>query len=221
MTNRTQPGLGRWAAPDERDEKYLLRELSGTPTLESLPEYRYHYSPWCLDQGPYPRCVGYSTKTMLLNGPVQQKNPNPTPEDLYFWAQRNDEWEGENYDGTSVRAGMKAAAHFGKVTEYRWAFSLEDAVRWLLMNGPLVVGFDWFSDMSNPDSAHFMHPTGNLQGGHAFGLIGASRTARKVRVLNNWGRGWADGGRAWMSFDSLEYLLAQDGEAACPTEKAV
>lgn len=213
-----QKGLGRFVAPDERDEKYLLRELSGTPSLASLPEYRYHYSPWCLDQGNQPQCVGFSTKTMLLNGPVQQKNPDPTPADLYFYAQRNDEWPGEDYGGTSVRAGMKAAAYYGKLAEYRWAFTLDDAVRWLLMNGPLVVGFDFYEGMAQPDRDYFMHPTGNLQGGHAFGLIGANRVQKKVRVLNNWGTAWSDRGRAWLSFDALEFLINSNGETACATE---
>ncbi len=215
-------GMGRWAAPDERDEKYLLRQLSGTPSLASLPEYRYHYSPWCLDQGNQPQCVGFSTKTMLLNGPVQQKNPNPTPEDLYFYAQRNDEWPGEDYGGTSVRAGMKAAAYYGKLKEYRWAFSLDDAVRWLLTNGPLVVGFSWFSNMSEPhqgkDGRSWIEPSGDLQGGHAFSINGVNRAQRKVRIENNWGRSYGDNGFAWMSFDSLEYLIGEDGETACAIE---
>lgn len=214
-------GLGRFHAPDERDERYLLRDLSGTPSLDSLPEYRYWYSPVCLDQGPVPQCVGYSTKTMLMNGPVRQTDPDPTPKALYDYAQRHDAWPGEGYDGTSVRAGMKAAVHFGKVTEYRWAFTVEDVVRWLLTNGPLVVGFSWFSGMSRPDADGFMRPTGETEGGHAFGLIGANREQRKVRALNNWGRDWCEDGKAWLSFDALEYLLNDAGEAACAVERAV
>lgn len=214
-------GLGRWPAPDERDGTHLLRELTGTPGLASLPEYKYWYSPNVLDQNGYPYCVGFSAKTMLLNGPVQRKGTHPTPIEIYDWAQRNDEWpgEGEAYDGTSVRAGMKACVHFTDVTEYRWAFTVDDAIRWLLTSGPLVVGTDWYEGQSRPDELGWITPTGALEGGHAYGIVGASRTERKVRVLNNWGLSYGDRGRAWMSFDALEYLIGQNGEAACAVER--
>lgn len=214
----TAKGLGRHAAADERDENFLLLELSGTVGIESLREYRYYNSPYCLDQGNVPQCVGYSTKTMLLNGPIRQIGTEPTPQQLYDFAQRNDEWDGEDYGGTSVRAGMKAAVHYGTVSEYRWAFTLEDTIRWLLLgNGPLVVGTNWYSGMSNPKD-DWMYPNGIYQGGHAYGIIGANRVQKKVRVLNNWGRDWSDDGRAWLSFDALDYLIKSQGEVACAVE---
>lgn len=217
-------GLGRWSAPDERDEKYLLRALTGTPRLDSLATYKYWHSPACLDQGNVPQCVGYSTKTMLINSPARQTGTSPTPKELYDYAQRNDEWPGEDYGGTSIRAGMKAAVHYGKVTEYRWAFTLEDVVTWLLTNGTLVLGTTWTSGMSQPhrgkDGRSWIEPTGAYEGGHAYSLNGVNRTQRKVRVLNNWGRSYGDDGFVWMSFDSLEYLLQDHGEAACPVEKS-
>ncbi len=217
-------GLGRHPAPDERDEGYLLRQLTGGPSLASLPRYKYWYSPSVLDQGNYPRCVGYSCKTLLMNGPVVRKAVDPTADEIYAWSQRNDEWPGENYAGTSVRAGMKACVHYTDVTEYRWAFTVDDVVSWLALNGPLVVGTDWHEGMSRPhtgkDGRSWIEPTGNYQGGHAYGFNGVNLDQRKIRVENNWGREWGDNGFAWLSFDALAYLLQSGGEAVCPTERA-
>lgn len=216
-------GLGRHPAPDERDKNYPLRALmAGDPELASLPEYKYWWSPYNLDQNGYPRCVGYSVKTELMNGPVRRAAASPTADELYAWAQRNDEWSGEDYDGTSVRAGMKAAVHYTEVTEYRWAFTMDDVIRWLSLYGPLVVGTDWYEGMSRPhtgkDGRSWIEPAGAYQGGHAYGLNGVNIEQEKVRVENNWGREYGDKGFAWMSFHSLEYLLATGGDAACPLD---
>ncbi len=74
--------------------------------------------------------------------------------------------------------------------------------------------------MSNPDENGWIFPEGENQGGHAYGVIGANREQRKVRVLNNWGRDYGESGRAWMSFDAFEYLIQSNGETACATETA-
>jgi C1A family cysteine protease len=61
-------------------------------------------------------------------------------------------------------------------------------------------------------------------GGHAYVLIGANRLKQSkhgigaVRILNSWGTGWEDHGRAWISFEMLRWLLSQDGEACAATE---
>jgi C1A family cysteine protease len=44
------------------------------------------------------------------------------------------------------------------------------------------------------------------------GSIGA------FEMQNSWGREWGDNGRAWLSFKAAAALLAENGEAATPTE---
>ncbi|MDQ3704212.1 MAG: hypothetical protein M3437_03135, partial [Chloroflexota bacterium] len=127
-----------------------------------------------------------------------------------------------DYEGSSVRAAMKALVYYTTVTTYRWAFTLDDAVRWVSLYGALNLGTDWHRGMSRPytgpDGRSWIEPTGTLQGGHAYLLNGVNREQQKFRMENNWGREWGDNGFAWISFDSVEYLLSQNGEAACPTE---
>lgn len=85
------------------------------------------------DQGATPKCVDYATCRMmsLLN------RKRYAPGFVYKQAQLHDEWPGEDYDGTSVRAGCWVAKNLGLerwydghaliaqlsegISEYRWA----------------------------------------------------------------------------------------------------
>ena len=198
-------GLGWWPADDERDEQYPLRDLmTGDPaTLEGLPDFKYWHSPYCLDQDGVPQCTEYALRTEVLNGPRMERPNNERRGAYYAWAQDNDEWAGSDYEGTSVRAIMKAGAHFGDLEEYRWA-NFMDAVRWLALHGPLVVGTEWTRGMSEPhrgkDGKAWIEPTGERQGGHARSWNGVNVRQRKIREENNWGRNYGDSGFAWISF---------------------
>lgn len=213
-------GLGRYYDPDERDEGYLLRSVAGRVGIDSLPEYSYWVQQTTLDQNGYSRCVGYRWKTLLINSPVRQKAEYPTPDDIYFLAQDNDPWPGRepSYYGTSVRAGAKACVDLGVVSEYRWAFTMDDLLTWLFLYGPLVVGTEWFDGMYDPDEDGYIWPTGSGGNGHCYGVTGGNRVQRKLRIHNSWGSNWSDNGLAWMTFDAFESLLANGGEACFPTE---
>src|SRR5215217_2541716 len=103
------PGLGRLASVDERDKAFPLRAL--LPARASTRVWRYwNTQGWRGDQGETSQCVGYAWTHWLHAGPTTQPKPAPIvrPQDVYMGAQRVDEWPGEDYEGTSVRAGAKA-----------------------------------------------------------------------------------------------------------------
>jgi C1A family cysteine protease len=186
------------------------------------------FSPGVLDQGATSQCVAYSGLKWLTSHPLVNK-PAFVPVWLYKEAQKVDEWPGEDYDGTSVRALFKVLKREGYVSEYRWAFDLETVVNHVLTTGPLVMGTAWDAELSNPDASNYIEPGArieNSQEGHAWLIIGANRkrlnpnsTERgAVRMINSWGAGWGDKGRAWMSFKSLAQLIEIDGEAAAAIE---
>jgi hypothetical protein len=146
-----------------------------------------------------------------------QAGPAEAPTALYKAAQQVDEWPGEDYDGTSVRAGAKVLRGLGFVSEYRWATTVEEVALALVSTGPVVLGTRWDEPMFEPDAAGFVHPDGKGVGGHAYLAIGVNRTLGRVRCLNSWGD-WGQGGRFWLSFSDLEELLADQGEACLAIE---
>src|SRR5437773_1641745 len=90
----TKVGFGRVPAIDFRDRKFPMKLQAAH--LNS----RYYVAPTVLDQGATPQCVAYAGEGFLMAGPVKNK-PYKTPQDLYNLCQQNDEWPGEDYDGTS------------------------------------------------------------------------------------------------------------------------
>jgi hypothetical protein len=219
-----QPALGRLRAIDERDRNYQLpRRVSAAAGLSS--KHWLSRGP-VLDQGDSPRCVAFAGVKWLLTHPVV--NHALDTGELYAECQKRDEWEGEDYDGTSVRALFKCLRDRGLVPEYRWAWDIQPVVQHLLSRGPVVVGTDWHLDMFTPDRHGYIWPTGPVVGGHAYMLNGVSKerlnpdgTKGTIRIINSWGPGWAEKGRAWITIGAMDALIRAYGEACTATEVKV
>jgi hypothetical protein len=180
-----------------------------------------------LDQDGTSQCVAYSGYKYLTTGPVVNRHPKQEPSDIYRRCLQLDEFEGEDWDGgTTVRALFKTLTEFGYVTGYQWAFDCERVVNHILTRGPVVVGTNWHRDMFMPDEkSGYIHPTGPIDGGHAWLLIGAYRNRKNpdgtigaVRMINSWGPKWGQHGRAWVTFKDIDALIKADGEACVATE---
>ncbi|MDH5666543.1 MAG: hypothetical protein OEY86_00850 [Nitrospira sp.] len=205
--------FGRRFAPDTRDRKFLLRKAA---PIEPRPVRKTWRIWWKGDQGNTPMCVGYAWHALLRALPKLQRDPSP--EIIYALAQRNDEWDGEDYDGSSVRGGAKALQLAGKIASYGWAFTVEDAIQWVGLRGPVVLGTHWYSGMMTPDKHGILRVTGRRIGGHAYELIGYDDRKECGLIQNSWGLPWALNGRAWIRYDDLDRLIREDGEACSPTE---
>jgi C1A family cysteine protease len=225
-------GFGRIPAVDHRDRRH---SAAARVTAESpvAPRRYYNFGP-ALDQGNTPQCVAYGHGQLIEGGPTHNEiftraNAKQYLRQLYSDCQRNDEWEGENYDGTSVRAGMKVLRERGFIREYLWAWDVETITDWILRHGPVVMGTEWNDGMMGDSSfsarTGFIEPTGYFVGGHCYLLIGCNLDQRcpdgsrgAFRLLNSWGEEWMDGGRAWISFASVHQLLQRWPEAAMSKE---
>ena len=211
--------FGRLEIEDERDSEY---PMSAVVPAFSDRTYRYwNDQQWWGDQGRNPWCVAYAWLHWAEDGPVtHRKVPPPlaAPKYVYDRSQQIDQWPGENYNGTSVRAGAKSLQELGIILGYRWAQDVDVVARAILETGPVVIGSRWYSGMSSPDINYVMNLTGSVLGGHAYVLNGVNKSKELFRMKNSWGRGWGDNGRAWISFESVNILLKNGGEACLATE---
>lgn len=89
-----------------------------------------------------------------------------------------------------------------------------DVAGWLAMGfGPCVIGGPWRLNMEGVNrQTGFIGNDGARVGGHAVALMGVDFERQAVRLTNNRGQGWGQGGRAWMHYDQLRGLL-RGGEA--------
>ncbi|MBC7088662.1 MAG: hypothetical protein H5T96_09405 [Tissierellales bacterium] len=216
-------GLGRKHSVDERDKAFPMKSL-----LLSSSDRKFKYwcpNMWTGNQGQTSQCVAYSWCHWLAAGPKTQpaaralRNGAPAdPANIYHMAQQVDEWPGDNYDGTSVRAGAKVLKSHGYIDSYYWAWNVEEVINALLTLGPVVVGTNWTERMFYPSDEGIIKLTGRVAGGHAYLLDGISLTKGLIRIKNSWGREWGNKGFAYISIEDMNTLIQANGEACIATE---
>jgi hypothetical protein len=213
-------GLGRLPAKDPRDLRFLMAAVV-EPDDVPLRTLYWPMFDKVLDQGALPHCVSYAWHHFLISAPVTSQAESYSSDQLtafYRECQENDEWDGSDYQGTSVRAGAKVLQSRGIIGEYRWALNAAEARAFLLSRGPVIVGTNWYDGMFDPGPDGFIKPTGPIVGGHAYQLIGYSVARDAVRIANSWGADWGQTGRCWLSFSDLDRLIREDGEACSAME---
>lgn len=223
-TFTTDRKLDRLVHYDEESRQFPVRTLVAEKPLRS---YTWRLNTR-LDQGQEGACVGFSFSHDLAARPVEVANiTNTTARDVYFQAQQLDPWAGGSYpgatpvyEGTAVLAGAKALQKAGKYKEYRWAFSLNDALLALGYQGPGILGANWYEGCMETDANGFIRPTGRIVGGHAILVRAVNVKKRFVTLANSWGTSWGKGGDCYMTFEDFEKLLLNDGEFCIPIGRA-
>jgi hypothetical protein len=187
-----------------------------------------------LDQGTEGACVGFGCTGEAMASPVRQRFPKVKMTDGATWrdaaemiarkvykeAQQIDEWEGDSYEGTSVRAGMLVGRERGWWDGFSWAFTM-DELRTALETGPVVLGVLWTEGMYEAPGGR-LAVTGPVVGGHCILATGYSANWRgggpHYRLRNSWGRSWGVNGSAYIQAGHLNKILFEEGgEAAVPT----
>ena len=215
----TDPRLDRIVQFDEESREYPIRAL--VPTASKPRSYTWRCDAW-LDQGYEGACVGFSFSHELAARPSVVKNTSYNSGIwVYNQARMVDEWPGENYDGTSVLAGAKVLTANGYFKEYRWAFGLDDLILAVGTQGPAVLGINWYSGMFEPDEKGRLHVDGYVAGGHAILCHGVNLKGRYFKLHNSWGKDWGINGECTISFEDMDRLLREQGEACIPIARTV
>jgi hypothetical protein len=154
---------------------------------------------------------------------------------LYHEAQKVDEWEGQGYSGTSVRAGCDILRTVGHrriirrrlrdpdpadgIAANRWATTVDDIRAAIAAGNPVAIGINWYSSFDNPQPLamdarnHWIATTGvanwgSLRGGHCVCIYGASDRRRAFAVKNSWGKEYP---LIWLPYYAMGILLEQYG----------
>lgn len=121
---------------DLRDRQYL-------PPPHSLPQIfpadgdikhfmgTYTQAGLILDQGQEGACTGFGLACVInylrwRSAGMPKKLESVSPRMLYKFARRFDEYEGENYDGSSCRGALKGWYHNGVCLESKWPYATGD-----------------------------------------------------------------------------------------------
>lgn len=228
---------------DQKSWEHPIRSLIST-TDSKVPRSRTHRLLVWNDQGEEGACVGFGCGHELASSPVNVKGVDAkfSRERIYWEAQKIDQWVGGSYpgakpqyEGTSVLAGMKVIQSLGFIESYRWAFGVKDLVLALGYVGPAVLGLAWFEGMFDTDEAGYIHPTGEIAGGHcilarAVRIVWKDKKASRtwdnvdwdkswILLHNSWGKDWGVDGTAKVSLRDMDTLLKEDGEAAVPLNR--
>lgn len=199
---------------DARSRGWAVRNL----IRPVVPKSRFWTPGAQLDQGQEGACVGNGWAGEGGATPIRYKIDQHLATDVYRLAQELDDWEGHDYEGTSVLAGAKAMVNLGMVKNYHWAFGLHDVLMALSYKGPVVLGLNWWTGMFDADKTGFIRPTGKIEGGHCVYAYQINAEEKTITIRNSWGSDWGVNGSAKMTWADLEKLLADQGEACVPTD---
>lgn len=214
MIDRTFDRLVKF---DERSRAYPIRTMIAADRPRSYT-WRCDLN---LDQGSEGACTGFSVSHEAAARPVCVTGiTNQTAQAIYYRARQIDEWPGENYDGSSVLAAMKAGKELGWYDEYRWAFGESDLALAVSRKGPAVLGINWYEGMGRPDANGIITVSGQVHGGHAILCNGYNAKTRMYRLHNSWGKSWGINGECFISASDIARLLSEHGEACIPVKRA-
>lgn len=214
------PRLGRHVVHDSRSLRYRVRAAP----LSSLKSIRHIVNIPILDQGNIGSCTGHAATAALASAKywaagytVLKQNAQADhlyAEGVYGDATRLDPWTGEwlpddtGSDGLSVAKVLKAR---GLISGYQHATSLE-ATLTALADTVVMIGSTWMSSMYDANANGQIFATGYPEGGHEYVLDELDVERQRVWVRNSWSEQWGVNGRAWMTWEALRALLADDGD---------
>jgi hypothetical protein len=211
--------LGRHVVHDSRSLRY--RAPARDPA--QLASVRHRINIPILDQGALGSCTGHAGTAAIASDPFWRAaeppltaagDPHLYAVGLYSAATKFDPWPGEyepedtGSDGLSIAKVLHAR---GLISGYMHATSLAAALT-ALAERVVMVGSSWLNGMFEPGSDGHLRVAGPSAGGHEYALDELDVERQRVWIRNSWGEAWGVAGRAWVSWQELGQLLADDGD---------
>jgi len=223
LPSKSRQVISPTPSTSRRSIPLLTKTPTPTPTPTVTPQITSKYwddNGWWGNQGSTPQCVGYAWSHWVEDGPTEHGGTPPivSPQTIYTEAQKIDEWPGENYAGTSVRAGAKYLKNTNKINSYYWAYDINTLINSVFNLGPVVVGTYWYSGMFYPNSNGIIRISGGIAGGHAYVINGVDKKNQLFRIKNSWGKNWGKQGHAYISFGDMSRLISMNGEICLAVE---
>lgn len=210
--------LGRNVYHDFRNRAYPYQRT----TAKLTSQLHARHIP-ILDQGNVGSCTGNEQVGALGTSPVFEAlpaghQPLDQTEALYIYSHAETiDGDGPyppNDNGSSGPSAAQVAKNLGLISGYLHCFSLADVLD-ALETGPVGIGSNWYDSMDRPDRSGLVSvsPGASIRGGHEYLCRGKDVAKQLVYLDNSWGEGWGAAGSFTYSFDTLERLLAEQGDA--------
>lgn len=185
------------------------------------------------DMGAEGATVGFSVAYAMQSNIKTKLHKTETlsARGIYLSAKKHDEWPGEDYEGTSVLGGLKAAQSAGAYVEAQWPYAQQkptagalpsykvatferivgiEGLKTALRNGNVVVaGVNVTADWSEPepDGRIIIRTPLEVQGGHSVCIVGYDAKSANFKFANMWGTNWGSKGFASIRDTDLEQIL--------------
>ncbi len=217
--------------PDQRDWIYRPSLSIVPPKLEPTEELHI------LNQHSEGACTGFALAAAInMMNAKAGMDDRVSPRMLYEMAKRHDEWQGEDYAGSSLRGAIHGWKHMGVCAEEKWKYFANPARRGDLTldrarnarNHTLGAYYRLRPEIAeyhaainetgvvavsakvhsgwNDPAEDLIQQQEKTRGAHAFALVGYD--ARGFLVQNSWGKGWGrDGMALWSYEDWIENIM--------------
>lgn len=189
------------------------------PTVGTRQPVKHRIYGSVLDQGNLGSCVLNASAHALNSAGLHRLRSRLAKEpDAVKWyelATAADNYPGQyppDDTGTDINAAGKVLRDAGKIAGWNHAFGLDHTLGALQVSGVLL-GISWHQSMFTPDKNGYVHPDGNVVGGHEVFIYGDDATG-SVLVRNSWGSSWGVRGDFRLTYSDLGALLADQGDAA-------
>lgn len=207
--------LGRHIVHDPRSRNF---PADSAPAVKSV---RHKAVGLPLNQGDIGSCTANALCGALNSAPDYTEGHRKHEKDAIQLYEVETQLEGQPYPpndpGGSGLEVCKAARKLGWITSYRHAFSVDAALRALVLR-PVITGISWYTSFDSPASTGLVAiaPGATVRGGHEVVADEIDADERIVWFWNSWGTAYGVHGRFCMSFDTWHQLLDERGDVTVP-----